>query len=65
LYLCSEFTKFKITIVSVISGISGISGSVSIGREHFTDLDYSDDVTLLAEMLHTLDAGGRTVGTTG
>jgi len=30
---------------------------VSIGREHFTDLDYADDVALLAEMLQTLVAG--------
>jgi len=30
---------------------------VSIGEESFTDLDYADDVTLLAEMLETLAAG--------
>jgi len=30
---------------------------VSIGEESFTDLDYADDVTLLAEMLVTLVAG--------
>jgi len=30
---------------------------VSIGKEHFTDLDYADDVALLAEMLQTLVAG--------
>jgi len=30
---------------------------VSIGREYFTDLDYADDVALLAEMLQTLVAG--------
>jgi len=30
---------------------------VSIGEESFTDLDYADDVTLLAEMLETLVAG--------
>ena len=30
---------------------------VSIGREHFTDLDYADDVALVAEMLKTLVAG--------
>jgi len=35
---------------------------VSIGEESFSDLDYADDVTLLAEMLET---GGRTAGTTG
>ena len=29
---------------------------VSIGEESFTDLDYADDVTLLAEMLETLVA---------
>ena len=27
------------------------------GGEHFTDLDYADDVALLAEMLQTLVAG--------
>jgi len=36
---------------------------VSIGKEHFTDLDYADDVALLAEMLKKI--GSRTVGTTG
>jgi len=30
---------------------------VSIGEESFTDLDYTDDVTLLVEMLETLVAG--------
>jgi len=30
---------------------------VSIGKEHFTDLDYADGVALLAEMLQTLVAG--------
>ena len=35
---------------------------VSIGDETFSNLDYVDDVTLLAEMLET---GGRTAGTTG
>ena len=30
---------------------------VSIGEESFTDLDYGDNVTLLAEMLETLVAG--------
>ena len=30
---------------------------VSIGKESFSDLDYVDDVTLLAEMLETLVAG--------
>ena len=30
---------------------------VSIGEESFTDLDYADDVILLAEMLETLVAG--------
>jgi len=30
---------------------------VSIGKESFTDLDYADDVTLLAEMLQSLVAG--------
>ena len=30
---------------------------VSIGREHFADLDYADDVALLEEMLQTLVAG--------
>ena len=30
---------------------------VSIGEESFSDLDYADDVTLLAEMLETLVAG--------
>jgi len=35
---------------------------VSIGEESFSDLDYADDVTLLAEMLET---GGRTAGFTG
>ena len=30
---------------------------VSIGEESFTDLDYADDVTMLAEMLVTLVAG--------
>ena len=30
---------------------------VSIGEESFADLDYADDVTLLAEMLETLVAG--------
>jgi len=30
---------------------------VSIGEESFSDLDYADDVTLLAEMLGTLVAG--------
>ena len=30
---------------------------VSIGEESFTDLDYADDITLLAEMLETLVAG--------
>jgi len=29
---------------------------VSIGEESFSDLDYADDVTLLAEMLETLMA---------
>ena len=29
----------------------------SIGEESFSDLDYADDVTLLAEMLETLVAG--------
>jgi len=31
----------------------GVSG----GEEHFTDVDYADDVGLLAEMLQTLVAG--------
>ena len=35
---------------------------VTIDEESFSDLDYVDDVTLLAEMLET---GGRTAGTTG
>jgi len=35
---------------------------VSISKESFSDSDYVDDVTLLAEMLET---GGRTAGTTG
>ena len=30
---------------------------VSIGEESFSDLDYSGDVTLLAEMLETLVTG--------
>ena len=30
---------------------------VSVGEESFTDLDYADDVALLAEMLETLVAG--------
>jgi len=30
---------------------------VSIGEESFSDLDYADDVTLLAEMMETLVAG--------
>ena len=31
--------------------------SVNIGRQTFTDLDYTDDVALLAEMLSVLVAG--------
>jgi len=33
---------------------------VSIGEESFSDLDYADDITLLAG-----DPGGRTAGLTG
>jgi len=32
---------------------------VNIGRQTFTDLDYTDDVALLAEMLSILVAGLR------
>jgi len=35
---------------------------VSTGEESFSDLDFADDVTLLAEML---EPGGRTAGFTG
>ena len=38
---------------------------VSIGREHFTDLGYADDVALLVEMLQMLVAGLLVVGNTG
>ena len=33
------------------------SRGVEIGRQSFTDLDYADDVALLAEMLHILTHG--------
>jgi len=31
--------------------------SVSVGKEHFTDLDYANDAAFLVEMLQTLVAG--------
>jgi len=37
--------------------VEQIPMGVSIGKESFSDLDYVDDVTLLAEMLETLVAG--------
>jgi len=56
--LISSWTQWTGSWTGQLSRLLG----VSIGEESFSDLDYADDVTLLAEMLET---GGRTAGTTG